>query len=145
VADVYAVSDGETLYIFSLRGHTEYYAKNADVFQKAVSSASFPHRIVTIEIIRPRDPYVSTQMYSTVSTLVSRSCFRLCVVCASVAPALSFFPCLFPFALTLPFRLPYSLAPLVSGLVEIAPGGNIPARSSSRPTRSRISSAQLPR
>ena len=39
VLDVYAASDGKTLYLFSLRNHAEYYDKNADVFQKAVSTA----------------------------------------------------------------------------------------------------------
>jgi hypothetical protein len=39
VADAYMASDGETLYIFSLRNQADYYDKNAEVFQKAVSTA----------------------------------------------------------------------------------------------------------
>ncbi len=39
VADAYMASDGETLYIFSLRNLAENYEKNADIFQKAVSTA----------------------------------------------------------------------------------------------------------
>ena len=41
VVDVYAASDGETLYLFSLRNLAENYAKNTDIFQKAVSTAKF--------------------------------------------------------------------------------------------------------
>lgn len=41
VADAYMASDGETLYIFSLRNRAENYDKNVDVFQKAVSTAKF--------------------------------------------------------------------------------------------------------
>ncbi len=38
VADAYMASDGEMLYIFSLRNRAENYDKNVDVFQKAVST-----------------------------------------------------------------------------------------------------------
>jgi hypothetical protein len=37
--DVYAVSDGTILYFFTLRGHADYYKKNADIFQKSVATA----------------------------------------------------------------------------------------------------------
>ena len=39
VVDMYAASDGKTLYIFSLRNHADNFKKNAEVFQKAVSTA----------------------------------------------------------------------------------------------------------
>ena len=39
VADAYMASDGQTLYIFSLRNKAENYEKNAAVFQKAISTA----------------------------------------------------------------------------------------------------------
>ena len=37
--DVYAASDGKTLYLFSLRNHADYYKKNVDVFQKSLATA----------------------------------------------------------------------------------------------------------
>lgn len=39
LVDIYAASDGETLYLFTLRPLAENYAKNVDVFQKAISTA----------------------------------------------------------------------------------------------------------
>ncbi len=39
VTDAHIASDGETLYIFSLRNHTENYNKNVEVFQKAIATA----------------------------------------------------------------------------------------------------------
>jgi len=39
VVDIYAASDGETFYLFTVRPLAEYYDKNAEVFQKAVSTA----------------------------------------------------------------------------------------------------------
>jgi hypothetical protein len=41
VADAYAASDGVTLYMFSLRNPADNYAKNADTFQKAISTLKF--------------------------------------------------------------------------------------------------------
>jgi uncharacterized protein DUF2846 len=37
--DVYAVSDGNVLYLFTLRNHADYYKKNAEVFQKSMATA----------------------------------------------------------------------------------------------------------
>lgn len=37
--DVYAVSDGKVLYLFSLRNRTENYEKNVEIFQKSVATA----------------------------------------------------------------------------------------------------------
>jgi hypothetical protein len=39
VVDMYAVSDGKTLYLFTLRNHADHFKKNAEVFQEAVSTA----------------------------------------------------------------------------------------------------------
>lgn len=39
VTDAYMASDGETLYVFSLRNRAEFYEKNLEVFQKAISTA----------------------------------------------------------------------------------------------------------
>jgi hypothetical protein len=41
VADAYAASDGVTLFMFSLRNPADHYAKNVDVFQKAISTLKF--------------------------------------------------------------------------------------------------------
>ncbi len=38
-SDVYAASDGQTLYLFTLRGTADNYKKNTEVFQKAVATA----------------------------------------------------------------------------------------------------------
>ena len=38
VAEAYVASDGETMYVFSLRNPAENFAKNADVFRKAIST-----------------------------------------------------------------------------------------------------------
>jgi hypothetical protein len=37
--DVYAVSDGKTLYLFTLRATADNYKKNAEVFQKSLGTA----------------------------------------------------------------------------------------------------------
>jgi len=37
--DVYAVSDGKVLYLFTLRNHADYYKKNAEAFQKSMATA----------------------------------------------------------------------------------------------------------
>jgi hypothetical protein len=39
VADAYMVSDGQTVYVFSLRNPAENYDKSKDIFQRAVSTA----------------------------------------------------------------------------------------------------------
>lgn len=39
VTDAHLASDGETLYIFSLRNHADNYEKNVEVFQKAMATA----------------------------------------------------------------------------------------------------------
>jgi hypothetical protein len=36
--DVYAVSDGKTLYLFSLRNIKEYYEKDLEIYEKAIST-----------------------------------------------------------------------------------------------------------
>ena len=36
--DAYMASDGKTVYVFSLRAHAEYFDKNEEIFQKAVST-----------------------------------------------------------------------------------------------------------
>ena len=42
--DVYAVSDGKVLYLFTLRNHADNYKKNVEVFQKSVATAKLSAR-----------------------------------------------------------------------------------------------------